>query len=304
MKLISGSGFDWLLLDTEHSPNELTMVHSQLQAMTGGTAAAVVRLAWNDPIFFKRFLDIGVQSFLVPWVQNAEEARRAVASTRYPPEGMRGFAATVRANRYGRIKDYVTRVHGELCVVVQIETRVALGNLEAIAAVDGVDGLFIGPNDLAADMGHVGNNAHPDVRTAIDDAIVRIVKTGKFAGILAPVEADARHWMALGCLFVAVGSDVGILARQSEALAAKYRQLDVRITAWAFSSPRSSRRTRLHSTRCGGRRWRLTATASSISSSRSSGFATGRRCRIPKGARPRISRASSTGPRGSWPSTR
>jgi len=108
-------------------------------------------------------------------------------------------------------------------VVVQIEKRVELGNLEAIAAVDGVDGLFIGPSDLAADMGHVGNSAHPDVRAAIDDAIARIVKTGKFAGILAPVEADARRWMALGCLFVAVGSDVGILARQSEALAAKFR---------------------------------------------------------------------------------
>ncbi len=118
----------------------------------------------------------------------------------------------------------IARVHAELCVVVQLETRVALGNLEAIAAVDGVDGLFIGPSDLAADMGHVGNSAHPDVRAAIDDAITRIVKTGKFAGILAPVEADARRWMALGCLFVAVGSDVGILARQSEALAAKFKQ--------------------------------------------------------------------------------
>jgi 4-hydroxy-2-oxoheptanedioate aldolase len=191
--------------------------------MTGGTATPVVRPAWNDPVLFKRFLDIGVQSFLVPWVQNAEEARRAVAATRYPPEGIRGVATTVRANRYGRIKDYIARVHAELCVVVQLETRVALGNLEAIAAVDGVDGLFIGPSDLAADMGHVGNSAHLDVRAAIDDAITRIVKTGKFAGILAPVEADARRWMALGCLFVAVGSDVGILARQSEALAAKFK---------------------------------------------------------------------------------
>jgi 4-hydroxy-2-oxoheptanedioate aldolase len=222
-EVVAGAGFDWLLLDTEHSPNELTMVHSQLQAMAGGTASPVVRPAWNDPILFKRFLDIGVQSFLVPWVQNAEEARRAVQSTRYPPEGIRGFAATVRANRYGRVKDYVTQVHGELCVVVQIETRAALGQLEAMAAVDGVDGLFIGPSDLAADMGHVGNSAHPDVRAAIDDAITRIAKTGKFAGILAPIEADARHWMALGCLFIAVGSDVGILARQSEALAAKYK---------------------------------------------------------------------------------
>jgi len=223
VEVVAGSGFDWLLLDTEHSPNDVTMVHGQLQAMTGGTASAVIRPAWNDPILFKRFLDIGVQSFLVPWVQTAEEAQRAVASTRYPPEGIRGFAATVRANRYGRVKDYVARVHGELCVIVQIETRVSLGNLEAIAAVDGVDGLFIGPSDLAADMGHVGDNTHPEVRAAIDDAIPRIVKTGKFAGILTPVEADARHWMALGCLFVAVGSDVGILARQSEALAAKFR---------------------------------------------------------------------------------
>jgi 4-hydroxy-2-oxoheptanedioate aldolase len=213
VEVIAGSGFDWLLLDTEHSPNEVTMVLGQLQAMTGGTATPVVRPAWNDPVLFKRFLDIGVQSFLVPWVQDAEEARRAVAATRYPPEGIRGVATTVRANRYGRIKDYIARVHAELCVVVQLETRVALGNLEAIAAVDGVDGLFIGPR----------NSAHPDVRAAIDDAITRIVKTGKFAGILAPVEADARRWMALGCLFVAVGSDVGILARQSEALAAKFK---------------------------------------------------------------------------------
>jgi 4-hydroxy-2-oxoheptanedioate aldolase len=221
--VIAGAGFDWLLLDTEHSPNEVTMVLGQLQAMTGGTATPVVRPAWNDPILFKRFLDIGVQSFLVPWVQNAEEARRAVASTRYPPEGIRGVATTIRANRFGRVKDYLARIHGELCVVVQLETQVALGNLEAIAAVDGVDGLFIGPSDLAADMGHLGNSAHPDVRAAIDQAIPRIVKTGKFAGILAPVEADARRWMALGCLFVAVGSDAGILARQSEALAAKFK---------------------------------------------------------------------------------
>ena len=223
VEVIAGSGFDWLLLDTEHSPNEVTMVLAQLQAMAGGSATPVVRPAWNDAVLFKRFLDIGVQSFLVPWVQNADEARRAVAATRYPPDGIRGFATTVRANRYGRVKDYVARVSSELLVIVQIETRVALGNLEAIAAVDGVDGLFIGPSDLAADMGHAGNNAHPDVRAAIDEAIRRIVKTGKFAGILAPVEADARHWMDLGCLFAAVGSDVGILARQSEALAAKYK---------------------------------------------------------------------------------
>ena len=133
------------------------------------------------------------------------------------------MATTTRANRYGRVPGYLARAHDEICVIVQIETREALRNLEAIAAVDGVDGLFIGPSDLAADMGHLGDSAHPDVRCAIENAIDRIVKAGKAAGILAPVEADARRWLDLGCLFVGVGSDVGILARQSEALAAKFR---------------------------------------------------------------------------------
>jgi 4-hydroxy-2-oxoheptanedioate aldolase len=221
-ELLAGSGFDWMCLDTEHSPNELTMVHNQLQAMTGGTATPVVRPAWNDAVLFKRLLDIGVQNFVVPWVQNAAEAARAVAATRYPPEGMRGVAVTIRANHYGRVKDYVKRVHDELCVIVQLETREALGNLEEIASVKGVDGLFIGPSDLAADMGHLGNSAHPEVRGAIDDAIGRIRRAGKFAGILAPVEADAKHWLEIGCQFVAVGSDAGLLARQSEALAARF----------------------------------------------------------------------------------
>jgi 4-hydroxy-2-oxoheptanedioate aldolase len=211
------------LLDTEHAPNELTMVHQQLQAMTGGTATAVVRPAWNDAVIFKRLLDVGVQSLLVPMVQNAEEAQRAVAATRYPPEGIRGVAVTIRANRFGRVTDYVKRVRDELCVLVQLETRVALNNLEAIAAVDGVDGLFIGPSDLAADLGHLGDNRHPDVRAAIEDAISRILATGKIAGILAPVEADAKHWLERGCLFVAVGSDTGLLARQSEALAGRFK---------------------------------------------------------------------------------
>ena len=223
VEIIAGSGFDWLLIDTEHSPTELTMVHQQLQAMTGGTASAVVRPAWNDAVIFKRLLDVGVQSLLVPMVQNAEEARRAVAATRYPPEGIRGVAVTIRANRYGRIGDYVKRVHDELCVFVQLETRTALDNLEAIAAVDGVDGLFIGPSDLAADLGHLGDNRHPDVRATIEQAIGRILATGKIAGILAPVEADARHWLERGCLFVAVGSDATVLARQTEALAAKFK---------------------------------------------------------------------------------
>jgi len=223
VEVLAGAGFDFLVLDTEHAPNELPMVLGQLHALAGGTASEVVRAAWNDPVLFKRLLDVGARTLLVPFVQDADEARRAVAAMRYPPYGIRGVAVATRANRYGRVKDYLARAHDELCLLVQIETRVALGNLESIAAVEGVDGLFIGPSDLAADLGHIGDSAHPDVRVAIDDAIRRICATGKVAGILAPVEADARHWLELGCLCVAVGSDVGLLARQGEALAAKFK---------------------------------------------------------------------------------
>lgn len=226
VEIVAGAGFDWVLIDTEHAPNELTMVHRQLQAVGAageGAASAVVRPAWNDMVLFKRLLDIGVQSFLVPYVQNADEARLAVAATRYPPEGLRGVAVNTRASRYGRVKDYVHQARNEICLMLQIETRVALDNIEAIAAVDGVDGLFIGPSDLAASLGHIGDNAHPEARAATEDAVQRIQKTGKVAGILAPIEADARHWLERGCRFVAVGSDLGILARQSEALAAKFR---------------------------------------------------------------------------------
>ena len=222
-EVIAGAGFDWLLLDTEHAPNDLTQAVAQLQAMTGGTAAPVVRPAWNDAVLIKRILDVGAQSLLVPYVQNAAEARAAVAATRYPLEGVRGVASLHRANQFGRVKDYYHQANEEMCVIVQIETRAALENLEAIAAVEGVDGLFIGPSDLAAALGHLGNSAHPEVRAAIEDAIRRIRKTGKAAGILTPVEADARHWLAQGCTIVAVGSDLNLLARGSEELAAKFR---------------------------------------------------------------------------------
>jgi len=222
-EIVAGAGFDWILIDTEHSPNELADVHRQLQAMQGTDTSAVVRPPWNDPVVVKRLLDIGVQSLLVPFVQNADEARRAVAATRYPPDGIRGVATTTRASRYGRVKDYLGRAHDEICVIVQIETRAALAGLEDIAAVEGVDGLFIGPSDLAADMGHLGNNAHPEVRAALDDAIGRIRATGKAAGILTPIEADARRWLDLGCNLLAVGSDAGILARQADALASKFK---------------------------------------------------------------------------------
>ena len=222
-EIIAGSGFDWVLLDTEHSPSDVTMVLAQLQAMSDSTASAVVRPAWNDAVMIKRLLDVGVQSFLIPFVQNAAEAAAAVAATRYPPQGIRGIASTMRANRYGRIKNYVARANEEICVIVQIETRAALDHIEAIAAVAGVDGMFIGPSDLAGGLGHAGDSAHPEVRAAIENAVDRICAAGKTAGILAPVEAEARHWLARGCRFVAVGNDAALLARQSEALAAKFK---------------------------------------------------------------------------------
>jgi len=223
-EIAAGSGFDFLVLDMEHAPNELTAIRDQLQAMQGSAAAPVVRPPWNDTVVFKRLLDVGAQNFVVPMVQDADDARRAVAATRYPPRGVRGVAVATRANRFGRVTDYLQRASDEICVHVQIETRAALANLEAIAAVDGVDGLFIGPSDLAADFGQLGNSAHLEVRRAIDDAIARICATGKVAGILAPIEADARHWLALGATFVAVGSDLGVLARQTEALARKFQE--------------------------------------------------------------------------------
>ena len=223
VEIIAGSGFDWLLLDTEHSPNELPMVHGQLQAAVGGTAHPVVRPPWNDPVVIKRFLDIGVQSFLIPYVQTEAEARAAVAATRYPPRGVRGVATAARASRFGRVKDYFARAEEELCVIVQVETRQALDNLEAIAQVEGVDGLFIGPSDLSADLGHLGNAGHPDVQAAIEDAIRRIQACGSIAGFLTGDERLARRYIELGCLVAAVGADVAILARGSEQLAARFK---------------------------------------------------------------------------------
>lgn len=223
VEILANSGFDWLLLDSEHSPNELPLIHSQLQAAAGGTAHPIVRPPWNDTVVIKRLLDIGVQSFLIPYVQNEEEARAAVAATRYPPKGVRGFASASRASRFGRVKDYYARAEDEICVLVQVETPEAIGNLEAICGVEGVDGVFIGPGDLSATMGHLGNQGHPEVLAAIEDAIARIKACGKAPGILTGDEALAKRCIEQGCLFTAVGSDVGLLVKHSEALAARFR---------------------------------------------------------------------------------
>jgi 4-hydroxy-2-oxoheptanedioate aldolase len=222
-EIIAGSGFDWVLIDTEHSPTELPDIFSQLQALATGTATPVVRPAWNDPVLIKRILDVGATSILVPFVQNAEEARKAVAATRYPPAGIRGVATSTRASRFMRIKDYLRKANDEICVLVQVETKTALDNLEAIAAVEGVDGVFIGPSDLAAALGYLGNPGHPDVQAAISDAVKRLKAKKKAAGILTSVDADSKRYLAEGYTFVAVGTDVGLLARNAEALAARFK---------------------------------------------------------------------------------
>jgi 4-hydroxy-2-oxoheptanedioate aldolase len=223
VEVLANAGFDWLLLDTEHSPNELPMVHSQLQAIAQGKAHPIVRPPWNDTVTIKRYLDVGVQTLLIPFVQDAQEARNAVAATRYPPHGVRGYSAAARASDYGRVKDYAKRCEEHLCVLLQVETPHALANIESIAAVDGVDGIFIGPGDLSASMGYIGQPMHPEVVAAIEDAIARIRACNKAAGILVGDEILARRYIDLGCTFVAVGSDIGVLARGAEALAAKFK---------------------------------------------------------------------------------
>src|SRR5262245_57694182 len=223
VEVIAGAGFDWILLDSEHSPADLENLLGQLQAAAPYSSHPVVRVPWNDMVNMKRVLDVGAQTLLVPYVNTAEEARAAVAHTRYPPAGVRGVAGTTRATRFGRVKDYAKRAHEEICVLVQVETQGALDNIEAICAVEGVDGVFIGPADLHASMGYTGEIANPKVKPLIDDALKRIRKAGKAPGILTPNEADAKHWLGCGGLFVAVGADVGILARGAEALLAKFK---------------------------------------------------------------------------------
>ncbi len=216
------SGFDWIVVDAEHAPNDHSNVLAQLQVLNAGPATAVVRPAWNDQIQFKKLLDIGAHSLLVPFVQNADEARQAVRQTRYPPSGVRGVAVSTRANNYGRVADYFATANDAICLLVQLETRGALSELEAICAVDGIDGVFIGPSDLAADLGHLGDAAHPVVQDAIANTVDRCKAMSMPAGILAPVIDDAHRYLEMGFTFVAVGADVGVLRAGADALAQEF----------------------------------------------------------------------------------
>jgi 4-hydroxy-2-oxoheptanedioate aldolase len=222
-EIAATAGFDWILIDLEHSPNDFTDVIHHLRAAEGGTAEPVVRVPWNDPVAVKRLLDIGVRSLMFPYVQSADEAKRAVASTRYPPEGIRGVAGTTRATAYGRIKDYAKTAANEICVIVQVETPKAIDASTDMARAAGVDCVFIGPNDLAASMGQIGNTGAPEVQAMLKRGLDNIRAGGKAAGILEFKDEAARRFLAQGFQLIAVGGDGGMLARGTEALAKSYK---------------------------------------------------------------------------------
>jgi 4-hydroxy-2-oxoheptanedioate aldolase len=221
------AGFDWLMVDGEHAPNNLQSIQQQLQAIAAYPANnAIARVPFGDTVLMKQYLDLGVETLLVPMVDTPEQAAQCVQAMRYPQDdgqgGVRGMAGT-RASRWGMFPNYAKEANAQVCLLEQAESREALKNLDAIANTPGVDGVFIGPADLSASMGYVGNANHPEVQAAIEDAIARILKAGKAPGILAPDEAQAKHFLALGALFVAVGLDTQILVRQTAALVKKFK---------------------------------------------------------------------------------
>jgi 4-hydroxy-2-oxoheptanedioate aldolase len=218
-EICARAGYDWLLFDGEHAPNTLQTLLAQLQAVAPFPVEPVARPPIGEAAIIKQYLDIGFRSLLIPMVESATQAERLVAATRFPPAGIRGVAsATSRASDFGGQADYLARTHEDICLLVQIESRAALDQIEAIAAVPGVDGLFIGPADLAGSLGHLGQPRHPDVQTAIADALDRIRKAGKPSGIFALDPEDARARLAGGVAFVSAGTDIGLLSGSANAL--------------------------------------------------------------------------------------
>jgi len=220
-EICATAGFDWLLFDGEHSPNDLRTVLAQLQAIAPYRAQAIVRPVEGNTALIKQYLDAGVQTLLIPMIDTGQQAQDMVAAMRYPPRGRRGVGAAVaRASRWGLDDDYINRANDEICLIVQIESVAALANIEAICAVDGVDAAFVGPADLTASMGHGANQAHPEVVAAMEDAIKRIVASGKAAGTLCGDVTTAARYFAWGCSFVGLGNDVKLLASAVRNLAA------------------------------------------------------------------------------------
>ncbi|MBC3301980.1 4-hydroxy-2-oxoheptanedioate aldolase [Pseudomonas sp. SWRI18] len=223
-ELAANAGFDWLLIDGEHAPNDLRGMLGQLQAVAPYPSHPVIRPVIGDTALIKQVLDIGAQTLLVPMVESAVQAQELVKAIHYPPNGVRGVgSALARASRWNSIPGYLDRADEQMCLLVQIENREGLANLDAIAAVDGIDGVFIGPADLSASMGFRGNPGHPEVQAAIEDAIARIRKAGKAAGILSADPVLARRYIELGAAFVAVGVDTTVLMRGLQSLAAAFK---------------------------------------------------------------------------------
>jgi 4-hydroxy-2-oxoheptanedioate aldolase len=218
---LGGAGYDFLVVDMEHSPIDFPDMQEILRAIAGTPASPVTRVPWNDMVMVKRALDAGAQTLMVPLVQNADEAKRAVSYTRYPPDGVRGVAGTHRASRFGMVQDYARRAAAELCLIVQIETAQALTHLAEIAAVDGVDSIFIGPADLAASMGHLGNIMHPDVQQKVEYAARTCRDLGKPCGCLGGNPDMVKRFRDYGYSWLAMGSDMGMMvSRAQEWLAA------------------------------------------------------------------------------------
>lgn len=222
--VVAPSGFDWVLVDMEHSPNTMDSVLGQLQVFEASDTTAIVRPEWNDPILVKRLLDMGAQGLLFPMVQNVEEAELAVASTRYPPRGIRGVSGSMRGNKFGRITDYNDRVEDETTVIIQIETMAAISRAEEIGAVDGVSGIFFGPADIAADMGMLGKPNDPAVWDAIMPAAKKLMAMGVPVGTLVLDVELAAKLANEGFTFVACGTDASILAKGSDALLATMKE--------------------------------------------------------------------------------
>jgi 4-hydroxy-2-oxoheptanedioate aldolase len=223
-EICAGAGFDWLLIDGEHAPNDVRSILAQLQAVAPSPAHPIVRPVSGDVQLIKQLLDIGAQTLLVPMVESAEQAKLLVAAMRYPPTGIRGVgAALARASQWNRVTNYLHEANDQMCLLVQVETRLGLENLDAIAVVEGVDGVFIGPSDLSAALGHLGQPGHADVQRAIEDAIARIRRSGRAAGILSTDEAETHRYLSLGCTFVAVGLDGNLLMRATQDLARKFK---------------------------------------------------------------------------------
>lgn len=224
-EIVAGAGFDWIVLDGEHAPNDVPMLLAQLQAVAGTSTHPVLRPPTDEAWLIKQYLDIGARNLIIPMVESAEQAAALVRAVRYPPAGIRGVGSAIaRASRWNRVPDYLRDADDGICLLVQAETARALDHLEDIAAVPGIDGVFIGPADLAASLGHLGAPDHPTVVAAIEDALTRLQRLGMPSGILTGDDAMIRRCLALGCRFIAVGTDVTLLARGSETLAMRYRE--------------------------------------------------------------------------------